>query len=733
VREGQGLSQGWTLAIQTIGAIAGLGLLATFVGGSMLWLRFDALDLPADRAVALLPKEVLVVVGAHALVVPVLIGLLAVLALVVLDPKIEEEEVGKMGGQVLLLLLNFAIGVALIVALTVGVDTASVFVVTLILLLASFLAYQLGRPRLPANSSWSSIQALLIYFALVTASIAVIVFWDHFSLSANVTLFPEVVAAVGVGIMAVYLLVLVLRKTDRLAYFTLTVFAVFAVLGGLSAVAKTSWKPRMEPLAVLLKDDERGIAGYFVGETSDRLYFVELPGNGDAGDPLADAPVDRVTSVERSKVLRATMREPVGVDSDEAGRELANSLLQDLRLWASPASREPVAVTTANPEVAFAPLVHLHSEEDILPMDAQDFVDNSVLGWSGGGEDCERVRIATGTALGGTGANAIDSAKLGATADDPYVYGPDERCLASGERYLTKEHTRPFDKKRGDGNDKKQIKASPKLKALADEQGFFLDVSRSARKGLVRPEKPAQQTIVDDVPVYVEGRETDLENGDREFVSRLEGEEIDKGMRLTYWLFYGLSRPPDVPEGDVLVHEGDWERISVLLAHLGPADSSRYVPISVTYHHHNEERVLPWYAVRRVFGGDATAAEPTHPEVYVAKGSHASYWRIGRYKTEYKPSGTPLIAVDDDAIACSACPQWRTWDSVLNVLDQGWYGYGGAWGDVGGSGDVSGPLGPSIYKIKDVGTPTTEIVSEETPVPSAPPEVRDLVSGESGD
>ena len=71
-------------AIAIGGAILSLGFVA-FVGGIVLWSRFDAAQLPADQAVALQPRSDLVTVGAIALVFFVLGGLVAVLLLRALD------------------------------------------------------------------------------------------------------------------------------------------------------------------------------------------------------------------------------------------------------------------------------------------------------------------------------------------------------------------------------------------------------------------------------------------------------------------------------------------------------------------------------------------------------------------------------------------------------------------------------------------------------------------------
>ena len=133
----------------------------------------------------------------------------------------------------------------------------------------------------------------------------------------------------------------------------------------------------------------------------------------------------------------------------------------------------------------------------------------------------------------------------------------------------------------------------------------------------------------------------------------------ERALRITYWTFYGLSEPPGADAGTrFLVHEGDWERISVLLK--PGANAGEYLPLSVRYHAHDGSRDVPWAAVKRV--GTSGSADSTHPVVYSAIGSHASYWRTGRYENVFYLNGRRQFAVFDDARSCSRCPQWRTWD-----------------------------------------------------------------------
>jgi hypothetical protein len=83
---------GWTLALQILGASAGIVAFVVFIGGAMMWLRFDGIHLPADRAVALEPRSDLLATGAHALAGPVLIGLVIVLLIFLIGPLLFASE-----------------------------------------------------------------------------------------------------------------------------------------------------------------------------------------------------------------------------------------------------------------------------------------------------------------------------------------------------------------------------------------------------------------------------------------------------------------------------------------------------------------------------------------------------------------------------------------------------------------------------------------------------------------
>lgn len=649
------MSKWSTTAIQVVGATAGLVALATFVGGAMLWLRFDGLHLPADRAVALLPKELLVVVGAQALALPLALGLGALLWLSVLDPLDEQGDV---------------------------------------------------EPR--------------FWYAFLPTVVLLIGVMVAFTADMDITV---IAIAVVVGIAGIVLIVRTAAITRYVRNIGWVVFAVFAVMGAVVNVLHMRFEPRMEPVAAMLTIDGqkggersgRGLAGFFVGETTERLWFVSLPGNGDPGDPFADAAVDRVVGIPRSQVTRIAMREPAGVENDESGREQAHTLLAELLAGAGRQDAAVQPVITTNPEVAFAPLVNLHSEEDWLPMSARGFIDESVLYWSNQESECGDDLVAAGAGRVGSereGSARIRDERLGTT--DPYEHRQTTRCAPQTATFLAIDLTRPFQ-----GGDRPPN--------LPDKHGFYLDLDDDARKGHDDTRDVGPQTFLRDVPVYVDREETALSAAEREQLPA-DAAAAREGLRLTYWMLYGLSEPPGPdPAMDAFVHEGDWERISVRVARLGPAGGNRYLPLSARYHYHNHSRKIPWSAVRRVVGGTGGDQGATHPVVYSAEGSHASYWRAGRYEAVYEPKGDRLLAVDDNAIACSKCPQWHTWKLIRPARSELWYGFGGAWGKVGRDGDTTGPLGPSGYKLEGEDEPTTVQLGGEPPVPTAPVEVEKTV------
>jgi Tol biopolymer transport system component len=232
---------------------------------------------------------------------------------------------------------------------------------------------------------------------------------------------------------------------------------------------------------------------------------------------------------------------------------------------------------------------------------------------------------------------SVNPVRLGRRSSAPYEHQAAVGCTDRGRIYAATEYTRPHGKEARRGG-------------VPAGNGFVL-----AFDGLF----VSGTTSGSDVPGFYAGAPVYYQYVPRHFV--------------TYWFFYGFSVTAGVS------HQGDWERISVCLDRLDHATGA-------IYHQHNERLPVRLDGVPR-FG--------SHPIVYSAKGSHASYRTAGfRRKTlDYRKEG--LI--------------WPTWQDLANVLQEPWYGFGGSWGRAGATKEGTGPLGPSQHGDK-AGAPCAKTV-----------------------
>jgi hypothetical protein len=267
-----------------------------------------------------------------------------------------------------------------------------------------------------------------------------------------------------------------------------------------------------------------------------------------------------------------------------------------------------------------APLLRLHPEERFGPMRVREFLAGSTLRWG------RKVVARQGT---------VRAARLGERCEE----APRGCYRHAGVR--ADELTRPI----GGGS---------------DAEGFALDVDDALYAG-----------SRGNVPIHWELRRS------------------ARGVTITYWLFYGYDEPvlrfenppPGADPEEIaarLAHEGDWERVVVVL-------SPALEPRGVRFHQHEDFRNVPWERVTRAAGG--------HPVVWVARGKHASYARPGVTRDCLTPRA---CLVDERADGGRTVRTWRA--GLTPVRSRGWYGFGGAWGRVGELSETTGPLGPSRWK-----------------------------------
>jgi hypothetical protein len=161
------------------------------------------------------------------------------------------------------------------------------------------------------------------------------------------------------------------------------------------------------------------------------------------------------------------------------------------------------------------------------------------------------------------------------------------------------------------------------------------------------------------------------------------GAYFQRGNRiaLQYWLFYVFNPySPEIPPNPryAQLHEGDWELVTLILDRTGK-------PLTAGYSRHCSGARRGWAKVEK---------RGRHPVVYVALGSHANYFRPGRFaldercwpavaKSVFEQNGRPLVdfaargrTLRPRVVRISASsPRWMrfpgTWgeDQIIDIAD----------------------------------------------------------------
>ena len=281
----------------------------------------------------------------------------------------------------------------------------------------------------------------------------------------------------------------------------------------------------------------------------------------------------------------------------------------------------------------YAPLVYLHPDEKYVPMDASAFVAHSALRWWHGPPGCRYHELAE--------PGFVNAAWLG----EGHYSHPTASLLCrhqEGSVYTSADHTRPHDGDRAPG--------------LPRDEGFYLDLDDRCRSGLLLEGRclTADEGVFAGAPVYYDAA---------------------PGLFITYWFFYGYSGAV----AKIPVHEGDWEHITVVL-------NKNNEPQAVYYYQH----FCPRFVVERSDARWREIFSGTHPIVYSARASHASYPWPGPRAFEGCLTGKFDPHVSGGRL-------WTTSARLLPVREQPWYGFGGAWGPVRGAANT-GPLGPKYQR-----------------------------------
>ncbi len=145
---------------------------------------------------------------------------------------------------------------------------------------------------------------------------------------------------------------------------------------------------------------------------------------------------------------------------------------------------------------------------------------------------------------------------------------------------------------------------------------------------------------------------------------------------LQYWFFYPLN-DFKTSHGGINDHEGDWEGISLFLPRVDQPPGEP--PVAVAAHEAEDRWWQPLALLAAAHEGAAAQAWPevekagAHPRCYVARGSHATYYRPGRHTVDRADGEGVCVGPGTDT-------PWRR--VILPVANlPGWVTrYPGAWG-----------------------------------------------------
>jgi hypothetical protein len=217
-------------------AIGTLGWVA-FIGGAILWISFNQANLPTAEAIARVPTGVLVATGAEFVVWAVLAALMTVVALYIFDEPLQRLITASHAGRSEPVLRGL-----LPATLVAGTAIGFAFLV------------DLGYGHVP----WP---------------------WGVFAVC---------LAAVGAGVVGALLF---MNTGARFAVIGLFALVAVPLVMAIATYYRAQAAPRVEPVA-LLRGDGTPFVGFFIAETTDRVYVGTF-------DELAPNPCDLLPQRER--------------------------------------------------------------------------------------------------------------------------------------------------------------------------------------------------------------------------------------------------------------------------------------------------------------------------------------------------------------------------------------------------------------------------------------------------
>lgn len=356
----------------------------------------------------------------------------------------------------------------------------------------------------------------------------------------------------------------------------------------------------------------------------------------------------------------------------------------------------------------YAPEVRFHPQETFFPMDPVAFIEGSELRWAHSADGfaprtCwkdETIDDDPNALLLGQGAYSAQQEQ-----HDPSFWNP-RRCSNFGKDYTTIEYTRPFSETPSNVSQGDRVLTNAGSK-LETQEGFML-----SWKDYGPWYNPS------DTPLGLSNNPGSGGSVQAPMIAQIVNGPNNKF--IVYHMFYGFDPKSRFPGDGAFAHEGDWERLIVILDSNDRATEFRFEGHGCDTPGFRANNHVPASKMMRT---DVPPTEPgtgqlvdgTHPVIYVAEGSHAAYPGIREAGPLSKAcdaaAGFKSGQFDETVFVEGTSATWRPWEAgqIVEAQSQCWYGFGGAWGRSGdvlsliGRADDTGPAGPH-WNIPDLPT-----------------------------
>lgn len=330
-------------AVLAIAAALGLTGLVTVLGAGILYVQYHFAQLPAWQALAVMDDAELVVFGAAALVLFVILGALAVVLVFLIDGH-GRATPPMLFGLVAIVALEMGWAVLATEAFDAGQRNLFLGLLALAWLFGSVLIPLLrpvektgeaadktaaDRVKLRYRNRHGGLKALAVLLVIGELVMLVVVF------AIDVVLGGQFLLA---AVLGVALLTVAWWTGDDFLPYGIAVFASVPIFGAVATTMRVAADPVAQPAAVIRKDDDVGLCGLYVGETDKRIYLARVDVDvepGEAEQEEGEARVKRTPRRDSGRIFWVARDTATGTsigdmqDVDEANK-VAPRLLSEL-------------------------------------------------------------------------------------------------------------------------------------------------------------------------------------------------------------------------------------------------------------------------------------------------------------------------------------------------------------------------------------------------------------------